>query len=576
MKRTLIVLWFWCLSMPLLYPLDHGVFCGVSFGQTDTGMTNEAVPGFWDRLRNLLNKNEEARADNQSVTEKYGTIYNWIHREEIHLYDSLSKTGITNWDQYQNIITVQQVADKGSGAKLAPNIKVFGWHPYWMGDAYKSYRFNLLSYIAWFCYNIDPETGACDNPSVMDIWQKSGALVDSAHQHGCKVLLTITNHTEAGNAAMLKNPDRQEVLINNLIQQLKAGRGDGIDVNFENIGDGLEQELSTFLIKLSQRLRQSNPGYVLTVDLPVYDFYNNYEIKKLLPWVNLFIVTGYDYYNGKSRTDGPVAPLFSISGGYSIQHSVDKYLQSGLKREQIILGLPYYGALWTSQSSKPGTPDSTLRFVQHLTYRALRARYCTVAPGYDKERWSAYYAVFNPDSNYYEKCWFDDTLTLKRKFDWALEQQLGGVGVWALGYDNGYPEMWNLIEKTYAADTVLVYKDPYLEQRIFRLPRSLIQYRSLIAVAGIFIVVFLFAGLVVALFDWRVREVFFKNKTLRLMYAVGGVAVLFAVYAFYLYVTEQSFRSNEHLPSLAIGLVAGAAVTLLIGYWFDKKRTQLP
>lgn len=573
MKRIWLFIWLMGVTLPLLREVEQA--SGIQLASATVAAQAEP-PGFKDKLKELLSKKKEVEGDYQSVTEAYGTIYNWIHQEEIQLYDSLSKIGVTDWDQYHNIIRVQKVAQPDAAVKLAPNIRVFGWHPYWMGDAHESYRFNLLSYLAWFCYNIDPETGGCANPESMDSWLKANALVDSAHANGCKVLITITNHSESGNRVLLTSPERQAVLIDNLIQYLTKGRGDGIDVNFENIGDGLEDELTAFLTRLSQRLRQANPAYILSIDLPVYDYYNNYQLAQLQPWVDLFIVTGYDYFNGKSRTDGPVAPLFSPAGGYNIRHSVNKYLQAGLKREKTILGLPYYGALWSSKLPQPGVFDSSLQFIQHLTYRALKARYCTSTPSYDMERWSAYYTVFNQDSNYYEKCWFDDTITLKRKYDWVLEQQLAGIGIWALGYDNGHEELWSLIQKTYAADTVLVYKDPYLEQKLFKLPRSLVAYRTLIAVAGIFIVVFLFAGLVVALFDWRVREVFFKNKTLRLLYAVSAIAILFGVYAFYLYVTERSFLDNDSLPSLGIGLFVGVAVTLLVNYWFDRKRTELP
>lgn len=580
MKKIFLLLWFGCLSLPFYYVPGEGpapaAFCPAAYGQPDVKKIEAEQQGFWDRLKELLNRKKEAETSMESVTEKYGMVYNVIHREEIKLYDSLSKVGVTNWDQYQNIITLQKVAQSKNGTQLAPNIKVFGWHPYWMGDAYKSYRFDLLSYLAWFCYNIDPETGECTQSGAVDTLLKSVDLINEAHKHNCKVLLTITNHTTEGNASFLKSATAQNILMDNLIQLIRKGKLDGVDVNFENIGDGMEDELTSFLTALSQRLHKEGPQMVLSVDLPAYDYFNNYEIKRIQPWVDLFLVTGYDYYNGKSRTDGPVAPLFSRSGEFNIRHSVDKYLQAGLQREKMILGLPYYGALWTSATAQAGTVDSNLHFVQHMTYRALKARYCTKTPAYDMESWSAYYTVFNPDSNYYEKCWFDDSTTLKRKYDWVLEQQLAGIGVWALGYDNGYPELWNLIEKTYAADTVLVYKDAYLEQKVFKLPRSLAQYRSLIAVAGIFIVVFLFAGLMIALFDWRVREVFFQHKTLRLLYAVSAVAILFSVYAFYLYVTGKHFLNDKNLPSLGLGLIIGAAIALLVGYWFDRRRMQLP
>lgn len=538
-----------------------------------------AEPGFWEKLRLLLQKKDPAPVVQESVTDKYDVLYNWIRQDEIYLYDSLSKLGVTDWDRYQNIITLQQVQkDTANQPKLARNIKTFGWHPYWMGHAYKSYQFNLLSYVAWFSYNIDPQTGHCDHPDLLEAyWSKDTSLVEMAHKSGCKVLITITNHSnKEGHHAFLDHPSNWQTLADNLIQLLQQRNGDGVDVNFENIPDDLEDEMTAFLITLKKRLLQANPTYILTVDLPIYDYYDTYQFKKLGEWVDLFLVTGYDYHNGASRTDGPVAPLDGPTKLYSIKNSVNKYLEAGLKREKMLLGLPYYGALWSGKSPKAGVPDSTLAFRGHLTYRDIKARFCTESPSYDLERWSAYYTVFKPDSNYYEKCWFDDSITLGRKYDWVIEQKLGGIGIWALGFDNKYPELWNLLSAKYAADTLLVYNGTHIESKYYNLPASLMAYRVLIAIAGIFLVVFLMAGLLIALFDWRVREVFFQNKTLRLLYISGAAAILLSVYAFYLFVTQQQVLENRNLPALVVGLTLGICLTLGVNHFYEKKRNSLP
>ena len=72
---------------------------------------------------------------------------------------------------------------------LDTSYKVFGWHPYWMGNAHKSYNYSLLSYISYFSYEVNPKTGFYDN---IYNWRKT-TLVDSAKKYDCKVLLTLTN-----------------------------------------------------------------------------------------------------------------------------------------------------------------------------------------------------------------------------------------------------------------------------------------------------------------------------------------------------------------------------------------------
>ena len=579
MKQRRIMAWAIYVLTLLLWGSTTVLRTGTGYchAQASEPAAAGAEGGFWQRLKTALNDQKQPDNTPNSVTERYGTVYDWIHSEEIQLYDSLSKLGVADWDRYQNIVSVRydRADDTLLSNNLAPNIKVFGWHPYWMGGAYKTYRFNLLSYLAWFSYNID-STGKNDNPDVIGAWKNAGELVDAAHAHNCKVLITITNHSRAGNTALLESDLLQEALIAHLLDLLKTGNGNGVDVNFEAVPPALKRRMTAFLKKLSEKLKGADNRHMLTVDLPAYDAQNVYELKELDRYVDMFVMTGYDYYGPNSKKDGPVAPLDTEAGGvYSIRHSVDQYLRSGLKREKLILALPYYGAVWTGKPKIAGQADPPLKFKEHITYRALRSKYRLEKPEYDLRQWSGYYEVIRRDSSF-EKCWFDDSLTLGRKYDWILQEKLAGVGIWALGYDYGYPELWNLIAAKYAADTLLVYKDPYLETRYFRLSRSLAEYRSLIAVSGIFIVVFLMVGMVLALFDWRVRDVFFRNKTLRFLYAIGGIAILLCVYAFYLYASDRPLFDGNNLWALGVGLTLGVCLTFYINHRYEKSRKDLP
>jgi spore germination protein YaaH len=537
----------------------------------------EAPPGFWERIRQgLRNDASPANDPSGSVIDRYGRVYDWIHWREKKLYDSLSQLGVTNWDKYQDIITYQYTASQDSLLRgpLSPRVTVFGWHPYWMGNAFEQYRFNLLTYISWFSYNIQPETGDCDNPQALDK-EKIKALVALAHAAGCKVLLTITSHTAEGNARLLGGADNQRRLRANLLGLLTELGMDGVDVNFENVPAGQTRNMTAFLEALSADLRKKR--FTLTVDLPIFDFNHIYELGRLQQSIDLFIITGYDYFNGLSRTDGPVAPLDAPAGAYSIKRSVDRYYQTGVRRQQLLLGLPYYGAVWAGKSSGANRLDTSLQFSGHQTYRAIQGKYCKYDPQFDAASCSKFYFVQpRPDSNYFEKCWFDDAFTLGEKFSWVLNEEMAGVGIWALGYDNGYPEMWEMIARRYGRDSVAVYRDPLVESRYFNLSRSLSDYKSLVVVTGLFMLCFVLLGLVVSLFDWRVREVFFRHKTLRLLYALGGVGILLSVGVFYLFTTDQLLFREGNVWYLGLGILLGAVVAVFFAWYYDKQKSHTP
>ena len=49
------------------------------------------------------------------------------------------------------------------------------------------------------------------------------------------------------------------------------------------------------------------------------------------------------------------------------------------------------------------------------------------------------------DALEWRQCWYDDSLSLSHKYQFAIDNQLAGVGIWALGYDNGYDDLWGAL-----------------------------------------------------------------------------------------------------------------------------------
>ena len=47
--------------------------------------------------------------------------------------------------------------------------------------------------------------------------------------------------------------------------------------------------------------------------------------------------------------------------------------------------------------------------------------------------------------------WYDDSLSLSLKYDFAINNNLLGVGIWALGYDGTNPELWDLLSAKFGA-----------------------------------------------------------------------------------------------------------------------------
>jgi spore germination protein len=191
--------------------------------------------------------------------------------------------------------------------KLDSTKNIFGWHPYWMGTAYYSYNFSLLSAVAYTSYEVNPATGYYN--SIHD-WRTT-KLIDSAHAHKCKVLLSVTNFGSENNAQFLSNLNAQHIFINTLITLLRERNADGVNIDFENIPRSAKHNLTNFIIDLSSSMHNAKKDYLITIALPAIDFDYVYDIKQLNKYVDLFIIMGYEFYGQNSSVAGPVAPLGS-------------------------------------------------------------------------------------------------------------------------------------------------------------------------------------------------------------------------------------------------------------------------
>ncbi len=575
------------------------LLCGGGlYGQADAA----EQPGFLERfiaIFKLPPPETPAASDSlrpgsepQDLTRQYWRTYNLIHQEQQAYYRNLADSSHTNWDELTGL-PGSDFQLKGDTLVRAKNIKVFGWHPHWMGSAYAYYPFKLLSHVSLFSYNLAADSERLlDNPEVFDAWASDDFnLVELAHADNCKVLLTFSSFGRTKNRKFLRDPERQEDVITDLLEKMVALGADGIDLDFELVPLNFEKQLSAFIIRLRHKLNLLDGDYQLSVVLPKVNGTENgnslYNVKLLQRYVDFFTLTAYDFTTGDFAA-GPISPLYdddpTPQGFSSIEDVVFNYLEDSLDRRKLLLGLPYYGGRWSRHVRVPDTGEDSLSF-QHLTYAAIsKANRRNGPPKYDRRAWAAYYrqSTLSQQEGFVRRedvTWFDDTLTMGVKYDWILEQGLGGVGIWALGYDLPQPELWGLIgEKFAAASDTFVYHRPTYS--IWNVPQTLHKYSDLFGLSGLFVFAFLAIGFLVALFDWRVREVFFKNKTLRLLYIVASFALVTATLAVVLFL--QSDLITDFGPgwlallTLVIGLVSGTLLIRVISRWFDRRREGVP
>lgn len=340
---------------------------------------------------------------------------------------------------------------------------VFGYEPYWGGNNYYNYQWNLVSDMCYFSYETDPVSGY---PTDTHNWLTRD-VIDTALAYGVNVHLCITLFS--GHSTFFSGSEAQDNLIYCIIALLEARGGSGVNIDFEAMPSSVSNDFTEFIAELRYQMDSQLPGKIISIAVPAVNWNETFDIPGLIPNTDYFMIMGYDYYWNGSSQAGPVAGLYSMTGSYdyNLSRTLSYYLSQGVEPGKIILGLPYYGREWPTEG--PVAPSNITGWGEALTYEYVR--YNATGHYNDNNR------KFEPGSasNYFSfdasgwyQCFMEDTVSLGRKYDLINRMDLAGLGIWALGYDGPYPELWELIAAKFSdcqvingSDTIYDSGGPY-------------------------------------------------------------------------------------------------------------------
>ncbi len=361
-----------------------------------------------------------------------------IHQEQNQYYQSL---GVLTVEQYDSVNQFNRIVKPPDLRDCTLEKIVFGYEPYWGGSRFLNYQWDLLSDLAWFSYEVDPNTG---EPITTYNWLTADP-VDSAQANGVRVHLCVTLFSS--HATFLGNATARQTLIDNLVDLVGQRNADGVNIDFEAVPSSQAQALMDFLVDLCTQLHSSLPGSMVSIAMPAVDWNQMYDISLLKDHIDLFMIMGYDYYWNGSSQAGPVDPLYSMTAAYdyNLSRTISYYQSQGMPLEKMVLGLPYYARQWETASNT--VPSSTIGNGVALTYFNVKnnsSGYYSPENRFWEENSFSQYFVFNSGGWY--QCFAPSVRSLSQRYDIVNLRNLAGVGIWALGYDDGYTDLWDLIE----------------------------------------------------------------------------------------------------------------------------------
>ncbi|NLE35139.1 MAG: T9SS type A sorting domain-containing protein [Bacteroidales bacterium] len=312
---------------------------------------------------------------------------------------------------------------------------VYGWHPYWANStAYIYYDYDVLTHIAHFSYEVDTATGSY---TTIRGWDTT-PLISYAHQRGVKVMLTVTNFGSERNTKILTDTVKQWTLINTVTSLLKSRIGDGVNFDFEIVPASMKSNMVDFCRRAVRGIKKELPQAEISLATPAVNWSDGWDLQALADICDYLIMMGYNYYWSGSATAGPVAPLAGET--YNITRSIrEDYLDEGVPESRLLLGMPWYGYDWpVTGSARKAVTTGTGTSRTYISTINLVASHGKTFDSQTSVPWMSYQS-----GTQWRQMWFEDSLSLLLKANHAKTGNLAGVGIWALSYEAGRPELWN-------------------------------------------------------------------------------------------------------------------------------------
>lgn len=294
-----------------------------------------------------------------------------------------------------------------------------------------------LTYIAIFTYGIN-EDGTL-------ITINDDEIIALARGFGVAPLMHLSSLTAGGNfsselaSKVLNDIALQDALIENILVKLKEKKYNGLDIDFEFLPPDDSQNYVNFISKLTNRLNQY--GYIVIAALApktsadqkglLYEGHNYFGIGAA---ANLSFIMTYEW----GYTYGPpmaVAPINNVK-------KVLDYAVTEIPPDQILMGIPSYGYIWTLPYEKDVTKATSISNLTAIEIAADK----NVEIFYDETAQSPFYN-FIDNAGTPAEVWFEDARSVQAKLLLIQEYGLAGAGYWNL--DRPFPQNWMVLNALY-------------------------------------------------------------------------------------------------------------------------------
>lgn len=329
---------------------------------------------------------------------------------------------------------------------------VLGFLPYWLiGSADKHYP-TYVDTIAYFGLTVDHDGSIQkftapgeSEPGFLALTSgKADKVIGEFQKDNLKRSLVVFSGDQESIEQLMDDPKTHaETLVDEISPILDEYKFTDLNLDIERAGIASESarvNFTAFVQTIADRLSLYHPTITISIDISPTALIKPYlvDVDEIAAYVDTVIFMTYDYHYQGSSVTGAVSPVGGA--GETAEYDTETAIHEALRvlpPEKIIVGVPLYGYEWESLRDYPRSAviPGTGITASNKRVEELLESCATCSAEFDETDQESYIIYKDEETNTFHQIFYPDKRAVQAKINLVEKYNLGGLALWALGYD---------------------------------------------------------------------------------------------------------------------------------------------
>jgi len=329
--------------------------------------------------------------------------------------------------------------------------KVIGFLPYWLTNkADKNYT-KYINILTYFGLTVSPDgtimkftnPGESEPGSLALTSGRLNPFLETAKKNNMQKSLLVFSGNEENIGGLLEDPvTHAQQLMQEITPIMKSYGFTDLNLDIESAfpaSDEARTNFITFVKTVKQQIDKEKLG-TFTIDVSPIVLFKKYliDLNSIANTVDYVVLMTYDFHYQGSSVTGAVGPLGGAGNNEEFDTEVSvKEAMHIIPPEKILLGIPLYGYEWETIDNTPhsGTiPGSGLIASNRRVEEQIK--FCTnCMVTFDNTTKESLMIYKDDKTGSYHQIYFPNEKSVSEKVTLADKYDLGGIALWALGYE---------------------------------------------------------------------------------------------------------------------------------------------